>query len=170
MATYWENSCSFGLRYVSWYKYLIVSLVFSHLSFWSGNLFLIAPFPDLCLLVPFCVGLIRKSRFFFISCEGSILFPGIYVAATTVVAGVATLITVWILYIHHRTDDPPPVGTALYTLSRGVGKLCRLDAINNSVTKVEPADVVDTEGRKQTVATQDEPLSWERIALIWDKS
>ena len=53
MATYWENSCSFGLRYVSWYKYLIVSLVFSHLGFWSGNLFLIAPFPDLCLLVLF---------------------------------------------------------------------------------------------------------------------
>ena len=36
----------------SWYKYLIVSLVFSHLGFWGGNLFLIAPFPDLCLLVP----------------------------------------------------------------------------------------------------------------------
>ena len=53
MATYWENSCSFGLRYVSWYKFLIVSLVFSHLGFWSGNLCLIAPFPDLCLLVPF---------------------------------------------------------------------------------------------------------------------
>ena len=52
MATFWENSCSFGLRYVSWYKYLIVSLVFSHLGFWNGNLFLIAPFPDLCLLVP----------------------------------------------------------------------------------------------------------------------
>ena len=55
MATYWENSCSFGLRYVSWYKCLIVSLVFSHLGFWSGNLFLIAPFPDLCLLVPFLI-------------------------------------------------------------------------------------------------------------------
>ena len=53
MATYWENSCSFGLRCVSWYKCLIVSLVFSLLGFWSGNLFLIAPFPDLCLLVPF---------------------------------------------------------------------------------------------------------------------
>ena len=53
MATYWENSCLFGLRFVSWYMYLIVSLVFSHLGFWSGNLFLIAPFPDLCLLVPF---------------------------------------------------------------------------------------------------------------------
>ena len=37
----------------SWYKYLIVCLVFSHLGFWSGNVFLIAPFPDLCLLVPF---------------------------------------------------------------------------------------------------------------------
>ena len=33
--------------------YEIVSLVFSHLGFWSGNLFLIAPFPDLCLLVSF---------------------------------------------------------------------------------------------------------------------
>ena len=54
MATYWENSCSFGLRYVSRYKYLVVGLVFSRLGFWSGNLFLIAPFPDLCLLVPFC--------------------------------------------------------------------------------------------------------------------
>ena len=55
MATYWENSCSFGLRCVSWYKYLIVNLVISHLGFWSVNLFLIAPFPDLCLLVPFLI-------------------------------------------------------------------------------------------------------------------
>ena len=61
MATYWENSCSFGLRYVSWYMYLIVGLVFSHLGFWSGNLFLIAPFPDLCLLVPFSK-LLRDKR------------------------------------------------------------------------------------------------------------
>ena len=37
----------------SWYQCLIVSLVFSHLGFWSGSLFLIAPFPDLCLLVLF---------------------------------------------------------------------------------------------------------------------
>ena len=36
-----------------WYKYLIVSLFFSHLGFWSGSLFLSAPFPDLCLLVLF---------------------------------------------------------------------------------------------------------------------
>ena len=35
----------------SWYKYLIVGLVFSRFGFWSGNLFLIAHFPDLCLLV-----------------------------------------------------------------------------------------------------------------------
>ena len=40
----------------SWYKYLIVSLVFSHFGFWSGSLFLIAPFPDLCLLVLFQLG------------------------------------------------------------------------------------------------------------------
>ena len=32
---------------------LLLVRFFSHLGFWSGNLFLIAPFPDLCLLVPF---------------------------------------------------------------------------------------------------------------------
>ena len=37
----------------SWYKYLIVNLVFPHLGFWSGYLFLIDPFPDHCLFVPF---------------------------------------------------------------------------------------------------------------------
>ena len=31
----------------------IVNLVFPRLGFWSGNFFLIAPFPDHCLLVPF---------------------------------------------------------------------------------------------------------------------
>ena len=49
----------------SWYKYLIVNLVFSHPGFWSGNLFLIAPFPDLCLLVPFFViisGCVQLSK------------------------------------------------------------------------------------------------------------
>ena len=39
----------------SWYKYLIVCLVFSHLGFRSGSLFLIAHFPDLCLLVLFFI-------------------------------------------------------------------------------------------------------------------
>ena len=40
--------------YVSWYKCLIVSLFFFSTSvFGVGIFFLIAPFPDLCLLVPF---------------------------------------------------------------------------------------------------------------------
>ena len=30
---------------------LVCLFGFSHLGFWSGSLFLIAPFPDLCLLV-----------------------------------------------------------------------------------------------------------------------
>ena len=37
----------------SWYKYLIVNLVFPTSVFRVGNLFLIAPFPDRCQLVPF---------------------------------------------------------------------------------------------------------------------
>ena len=37
----------------SWYKYVTVNLFFSYLGFWSAIFFLIAPFPDLCLLVPF---------------------------------------------------------------------------------------------------------------------
>ena len=35
------------------YSYLIVNLAFSHLGIWSLNFFLIAPFPDHCLFVPF---------------------------------------------------------------------------------------------------------------------
>ena len=48
----------------SWYKYLIFSLVFSHLGFWSGSLFLIAPFPDLCLLVLFSIPHLGTSMTF----------------------------------------------------------------------------------------------------------
>ena len=40
-----------------WYKYS-----FSHFGFWSGKLFLIVPFPDLCLLVPFHVEHPYKGR------------------------------------------------------------------------------------------------------------
>ena len=50
----------------SWYKYLIVSLVFSRLGFWSGNLFLIAPFPDRCLLVP---SLMAASQILALNCR-----------------------------------------------------------------------------------------------------
>ena len=56
MATYWENNCSFGLRYVFMVKvpdHVIVNLVFPTSVFGVGIFFLIAPFPDLRLLVPF---------------------------------------------------------------------------------------------------------------------
>ena len=39
-------------------------MVFSHLGFWSGNLFLIAPFPDLCLLVPFLSEDLSEPEFY----------------------------------------------------------------------------------------------------------
>ena len=53
MATFWEIAALSAYGMFSWYK--IVYLAFSHLGFWSGNLFSLAPFPALCLLVPFCV-------------------------------------------------------------------------------------------------------------------
>ena len=53
MATIGKIAAHSAYDMFSWYWYLIVNLVFSHLGFWSGNLFLITPFPDLCLLVPF---------------------------------------------------------------------------------------------------------------------
>ena len=43
---------------------LKVCLVFSHLGSWSGSLFLIAPFPDLCLLVPFYIKVGLKGVYF----------------------------------------------------------------------------------------------------------
>ena len=84
MATYWEIAAHSAYDMFHGIKYLIVSLVFSHLGFWSGNLFLIAPFPDLCLLVPFqassfmlllyslvCVGPGRKPKLLLFSFTGS---------------------------------------------------------------------------------------------------
>ena len=53
MAAYWEIAAHSAYDMFSKYKYLIVNLVFSHLGFWSGNFFLIEPFPDHCLLVLF---------------------------------------------------------------------------------------------------------------------
>ena len=61
----------------SWYKCLVVGLVFSHLGFWSGNLFLIAPFPDLCLLVPFYekLGTVHVPNLCFEFTEGKVMHP-----------------------------------------------------------------------------------------------
>ena len=53
MAAYWEIAASSTYDMFSKYKYLIVNLVISHLSFWRETIFLIAHFSDHCLLVPF---------------------------------------------------------------------------------------------------------------------
>ena len=52
------HSCFFGLGHSLFTKLVLIELivieflvVFSHLGFWSGNLFLIAPFPDICVLI-----------------------------------------------------------------------------------------------------------------------
>ena len=49
MAVYWEIAAHSAYDMFS--KYLIVNLVFT--TSVGGNFFLIAPFPDHCLLVPF---------------------------------------------------------------------------------------------------------------------
>ena len=65
-----------GFVYDMWpfrqqYKYLIVNLFFSHFGFWSGNLFLIAPFPDLCLLVLFYhKNRVVLQRIVYLECKG----------------------------------------------------------------------------------------------------
>ena len=51
VTAYWEIAAHLAYDMFSWYKYLIVNLVFSHLRFWSVNFFRMAPFPDHCLLL-----------------------------------------------------------------------------------------------------------------------
>ena len=58
MTTYLEIVAHSAYNMISKYKKLIVNLGFSHLGLWSGNFFLIAPFPDHCILVPF----LQKQR------------------------------------------------------------------------------------------------------------
>ena len=49
MAAYWELAAHSATDMFSkyMYKYLIVNFCFAHLGFWSGNFFLITPFPGL---------------------------------------------------------------------------------------------------------------------------
>ena len=58
------NSCSLGLRYVFLVKVPMChfSFFFSPLCLWSGNFFLIAPFPDHCLLVPFYLTVVQGDK------------------------------------------------------------------------------------------------------------
>ena len=49
----WEIAAHSAYDMFSKYSYLIVNLDFPHLGIWSVNFFLIASFPDHCLLVPF---------------------------------------------------------------------------------------------------------------------
>ena len=53
MATNWENTAHSAYDMFSWFKSLKVNLVFSYLGFGTGIIFLVAPCPDRCLLVPF---------------------------------------------------------------------------------------------------------------------
>ena len=53
MATIGKIAAFSAYDVFSWCKYLIVGLVFSRRGLWSGGLLLVAPFPDLCLFVPF---------------------------------------------------------------------------------------------------------------------
>ena len=53
MATIGKIAAHLAYDMFSWYKYLLVILVFSHLGLRSGDLCLIVLFPDRCLPVPF---------------------------------------------------------------------------------------------------------------------
>ena len=57
MAAYWEIAAHSAYDIVPNCQF-----VFSHLGFWSGNFFLIAPFPGHCLLVPSFRGYIGRFR------------------------------------------------------------------------------------------------------------
>ena len=76
MATYWEKAAHSAYDMFSWYKCLIVNLFFSHLGFWRGILFLIAPFPDRYLLVSFFLNL--AGIFDIISWQWIILVEQVY--------------------------------------------------------------------------------------------
>ena len=55
MANYWEIAAESDYDIFAKYRYLIVNLVFPTSVFLSGDVSLIAPFPDHCLLAPFSI-------------------------------------------------------------------------------------------------------------------
>ena len=67
MAAYLEIAAHSAYDMFSKYRYLITVLFFSisfffFFFFWNGNFFLVAPFPDHCLLAPFCSYVTQKCN------------------------------------------------------------------------------------------------------------
>ena len=63
MATYWKVAAHLAYEVFSWYKYLIVNIVFSPPRFLEcESLSDCASFSDLCLLVPFLESGLNSSR------------------------------------------------------------------------------------------------------------
>ena len=54
MAAYWGIAAHLAYDVLSWNKYNVPKCIFPSHGLWSGNLFLIVPFPDHCLLFPSC--------------------------------------------------------------------------------------------------------------------
>ena len=74
MSIHWKTAAHSAYDIFSWYKYLRFFFLFIylfiylfHLGFWSGNLILIAPFPDCFLLVPCYVLRLTRKRAFTLS-------------------------------------------------------------------------------------------------------
>ena len=105
-------------------------------------------------------------------------FSGIYLAATLCVSSLATLLTVGLLFVHHKKGEPR-IGSVYYIMSRGAGKLCCLKNKDggSSAIKVQPSDegMVDKPGsgqansRMRTESRHDQPFTWCDIAEIWDR-
>lgn len=102
---------------------------------------------------------------------------GIFLASTLCIATLATFFTVGILFIYHKKGEPR-VGSVIYILSRGMGKLCCMPYGNGfpSNSQVEPTEVVrsksTSDGEKSrpgSATASDQSLSWTSIALIWDR-
>ena len=51
VAAHWKIAAHSAYDVFSLYKYLNCKFRFSHLCFWSGDFFLVAPFPDQCLFL-----------------------------------------------------------------------------------------------------------------------
>lgn len=117
-------------------------------------------------VVPF----VYNTEIYFIS--------GIFLASTLCIAALATFFTVGILFIYHKKGEPH-TGSVMYTLSRGMGKLCCMPYGNGfpSKAQVEPTEegvrsksISDGEkSRPGSVTASDQSLSWTSIALIWDR-
>ena len=95
---------------------------------------------------------------------------GLYLAATLIESAVATLMTVGILFIYNKKDEPK-VGTWFYRLSMKARALCKWKVVGGKKKRSieEDGSAAGKAADSEAPGSDPDQLTWVQIAEVWDR-